>query len=105
MMRFLRVSVVLGLSTLAAQAQYVDGNNLHRWCQAQNKVSAPYVLGVYDAIMINSRIYPTSSRFCVPLSVTREQINDVVCKYTADNPQERHWEAAAVVLKAPAVRG
>lgn len=84
-----------------AQAQWLDGNSLHTWCQSEAKVSVPYVLGVLDGIDLAGQAGGVV-KVCTPSNATREQVNDVVCRFVEDHPADRHYPASLLVLTAMA---
>lgn len=76
-----------------AQADFFDGNKLHKELQDSNGygffTGIGYVQGVIDA---HSGIF-----FCPPSTVTAGQVRDMVKKQLEDNPQIRHFAAERII--------
>jgi hypothetical protein len=88
--------------TGAVYAQYTPGgyhdrNYLQRICTDGRSASAHYIIVVSDshAAFVDRGVTPS---ICKPNGVTITQTTDVVCKYLADNPQDRHLQAASLVV-------
>ena len=74
-------------------AQMQTGNDLHRWFTSSDEIMATaYIIGVADTD-------PAATK-CVPGEVSNGQLKDVVRKYLADAPAERHKPAPGLVLVA-----
>lgn len=88
-------------NTQMARAEYVDGNDLHTWCQANNPAAVGYVLGIYDGFKTaQSYTQRPDLRSCVDPSVSRGQLYEIACKYTRENPQIWHLSAASIAWNA-----
>jgi hypothetical protein len=88
------LALIVAGSSLAAHAEFWDGNILHsRLTGAQNEqiLGLGYVIGVADAL--NGVV------FCPPENVTAGQIRDMVRNYLSNTPAERHLSADSIVSK------
>ncbi len=105
--RFLiAVLVVLCLSVTPVRADRIDGNWLHQVCHDGNDPQAPtacssYITGLSDAShpAIATNLLGLTG-YCRPEGVTRGQIMDIVKKYLAGHPEERHLPAVVLYYHA-----
>lgn len=107
--RLLAVALACGLSQ-GLWAYSIDGNQLAKWVAEKERYesSAPgadplswvsyhhYVLGAFDAYKVSEQLAEQYT-FCVPDSVTRNQLADVVAKYLKSSPEKLHNPAGALV--------
>jgi hypothetical protein len=82
-----------------------DGNKLLEICKAsegsQSRVKClGYVTGVHDAIAVFKSTGAVKISPCVPAGATPSQMADVVVKYLTENPKDRDYSAAGVVMAA-----
>lgn len=105
-MKWAALLVAMLLST-SANAQFVDGNRLLELCDQSPANVSGYVLGVVDweiTLGVSTGVDGDShlrKRFlCVPTGVRASQIVDASCAYLRNNPQNRHWNASALVYNA-----
>lgn len=99
-MRMILCGLALWATCAPVNAGYLSGNQLHEWCQTPNAISVPYVIGIYDALEMDQMITDQGARMCVAEGVTRGQLNDIVCKFVGETPEDRHFPAAILVLNA-----
>jgi hypothetical protein len=94
-MKKLILTICLTLLSLAASAQYVNGNQLHADLNGSNSDRAfalGYVSGVVDAF--------DEELFCTPRGAELGQLRDIVRQFLVQRPKERHRNAAAIVAIA-----
>ena len=99
------IAICLTLLSLAANANYINGNQLHADLTGSNSDRAfalGFVAGVVDAF--------DGDLFCTPQGANLGQLRDIVQKFLVRNPKERHRNAAAIVAIAlvidyPCVKG
>ena len=113
-MRTLIAGVILMVGTggvLASEQYWNTGNILYNICESNNvPACTTYIQGTLDGVawwldltsspqwksMPNT---PTLPRlYCIPLTVTANQITDVVKKYLNDHPEQRHYSAVSLIL-------
>lgn len=98
----------------SAIGDYENGNWLFNKCAARDVVDElqcmTYIAGVHDGFFAG--VVSTISRheilegkirrpaFCKYDGVTQGQLKDVAFKYLRDNPADRQWPAAFLLLKA-----
>ena len=83
------------------EAAYYDGNGLLEVCEGLVPQGATmYAIGIIDYAQIIAFQSEIASSICVPQDVTGGQVRDVVCNYLRGNPQNRHWDAAALAHNA-----
>ncbi len=109
------------LVSSAAQAQFMDADDLHRFCEQRHPVAFGYVAGVLDRwsrdlhhaelsdvvdaennrpkskVPVTDKI---SANVCDPDTVTLEEQVRVVCAFVADHPQDRGRSADMLVQLA-----
>ena len=94
-MKKLILTTCLTLLSLAANAQYVNGNQLHadlNGSTSDRAFALGYVSGVVDAF--------DQELFCTPQGAELGQLRDMVRQFLVRNPKERHRNAAAIVAIA-----
>jgi hypothetical protein len=94
-MKKLILTTCLTLLLSTANAQYVNGNQLHADMTGSNNDRAfalGFVAGVVDAF--------DQDLFCTPQGANLGQLRDVVTQFLVRNPKERHRNAAAIVAIA-----
>lgn len=88
-MKKLIVAVTIALSSVAAQAEFVDGNKLLSWLESsddtENALGIGYVAGVFDAL--------SSVLICAPSNVTLRQISDMTKQALKAVPEARNKSA------------
>lgn len=93
-------ALAVGIAALpaTAQAEWMDGNQLHDVCMTtaplDRATCLSYVIGVLDGM----RFLPQPP--ITPKAATAGQIRDVVGKYLADNPALRDQQARMIVKAA-----
>jgi len=95
--------MVIGLSGQVKAANYLNGNELHSRCQSNDNVCYHYVIGVFDAYLMFQdldRLQEGKVDVCSPPSVTGQQVLDVTKKSLEENPSQRHFSAAGIVISA-----
>lgn len=74
------------------RAQTLDGNFLHRQCEARSGIESAYVTGVIDALVISG-----AAQFVLPTNGIVQQNRDVVCNGLAAFPEYRSLDASVLV--------
>jgi len=94
------IAVCLWLYSAEAQQGYFkSGNMLHQSCRAG--LANEYIAGVVDTHMFLSTEPGKSPRlFCLPAGSINTQAADIVCKYLADHPEQRHYSASTTAIVA-----
>ena len=79
-------------------AQLMNGNQLYGWMSTNSgqTVALAYITGVTDS----ASWQPGKMAYCLPPGGNNGQFADVVKKYLADNPQERHKDAPEIIFRA-----
>jgi hypothetical protein len=91
MKTFIAMCLTALLST--AHAQFINGNQLHadfNGSASDKAFALGYVSGVVDSF--------DEELFCVPVKAELGQLRDIVRKFVASNPKERHRHAGALVV-------
>ena len=108
----LTTGLVLVMSS--ANASFIDGNKLHEWCVSNQNLVSAYVAGVFDQTqtaefqneivrgvlkdkldaLSKAILAGASKAACIPERVTITQVRDIVCRYIAINPDNRHGPAS-----------
>lgn len=81
----------------ARSISFMTGNSLLELCRTQPEVAAVYTAGVVDGINGVAALSDTAAPFCMPASVSNEQVKDLACTFAADNPDVRHYPASVFV--------
>ena len=88
-MKKLITAVTIALSSVAAQAEFVDGNKLLSWLEssneAENALGVGYVAGVFDGL--------SGSVICAPSNVTLRQVSDMTVRGLKAVPEARDKSA------------
>ena len=90
----------------AASAGFMTGNNLLENCG--NNSANWYIMGAIDqdaweTIAVDRKtgaVFEKKPFVCIPAGVTGTQAGDVVCKYLRDHPENRQWNAAALIRQS-----
>lgn len=106
-MRFLAVCASLALLASvpnSAKANFINGNELHDWCQSKGEgertLCMGFVMGVVDMIQSGQKHSTLTSDTCFPDALKGGQVVDVAKKWLVDNPQHRHFVASDLVMVA-----
>lgn len=79
---------------------FMSGNQLHAICQDTSATGRTacqfYVTGALDMLFDQKG----ANSPCFPTTANREQAADIVRKYLADHPEERHFTMASLVRAA-----
>ena len=89
------LATLLAAST-AAQASWYDGNDLHKFFNANDAVSRGFILGFVTGIASAW----DNDLFCLPANVTPGQLSDVVRSRLNRIPEQRHKGAEIIVAAA-----
>jgi hypothetical protein len=101
--------VFLTATYSAAEAEFETGNTLYAQCSVRegdptyymkDAACLQYVVGIIDMIELQQQMSDASGKRaprCVPAGVTKGQVRDIAVQYITNNPDERHYEAAALV--------
>ena len=93
------VGLVVG-ATLAlllaqpAEASYMDGNSLHRFCGSSPVLVTSYLGGALDMSREPELVQ------CIPDNARIGQLRDVLCKWLEEHPELRHLDGDLVVIVA-----
>ena len=84
-------------------AGFEDGNSIYGYCkpnvpQWQTAVCVGYVSAIAD-LLENGHPF-TPMKACIPFSVSKQQLMDIVVAYFKDRPERRHYLAAGEVTYA-----
>lgn len=113
-MRLTSVVIAFSLMATPACAQIWNGNELYDMCKDGRNTLNGYVAGVFDKgvsdIVFADHWAPTVESkeglkkvikpYCIPDRVRVSQMRDVVCKFLADRPNQRHLPGAPLVQTA-----
>lgn len=99
MHRVVLAFVVLGWPWLAEAASFLDGNELLTACRQSRAYCGGYAAAIVDADEIMQEVCSVSA-LPIPAKVTTGQLADLVKKYLAEHPAERHLGAALLVRRA-----
>ena len=115
-MRWTLVSLALVMALMPSSARsktsaYNTGNTLLSMCEGQppfDVLGEPYctgyVVGIADALSIEEGVSSVWGwKACIPDSVSRRQLRDVVVKYLQNNPETRDETAASLTAAALAM--
>jgi hypothetical protein len=95
-MKKLILTTCLTALSLAANAQYMNGNKLFSEMNSSSlsdkNFALGYILGVVDSY--------DEELFCIPRNANAGQLRDVVQQYLARNPKDRHLHGGALVAIA-----
>ncbi|WP_425417023.1 Rap1a/Tai family immunity protein [Oricola indica] len=101
---FLALFVSLTMIANKASASFYDGNELIKYCRADDATAGSwfcmgYIASVIDVVESSTGI---TERFpvCLPGNVKLGQIVDVVKKYLETHPEIRHQPAAYLTIDA-----
>ncbi|MBY5440663.1 Rap1a/Tai family immunity protein [Rhizobium leguminosarum] len=109
------------LAASSAQADFFNGNDIHKYCKTDINLVTAYVAGWMDSHMFDDNLVAMAeltapdeatkkhvrtyakeirSNICFPDDVTFTQTIDVICKYLDDNPAKRHFSMTGQFLAA-----
>jgi Rap1a immunity proteins len=103
------LAAAIALATVPAQAAAQQrarahtGNELLEECKskgASGLFCLGFVRGLAEGLTLWRSFAPESAITCIPEGVTTGQLKDVVVKWLADNPKDRHLGADALVVRA-----
>ena len=107
MTRWIAAAVVVLVLVLAGEARaasFVEGNDLHEWCENEGagnqSACAAYVMGIADVITFIKIEGDFKSRACFSKQMTSVQLADVVKRWLEQYPEYRHYSAAGLVGSA-----
>lgn len=94
------IFLAIQMSLAVAEERYFEtGNTLYSSCK--NGTSIAYIMGVTDGLMLIGNIQGSNIKFaCLPSAATAGQINDIVCKYLRENPENRAQIAPVIIWNA-----
>lgn len=102
----LSIAVVFGMAG-PASAGFITGEKLFDYCQAKPGTAKKvyclgYIIGVTDAMEdpFISKALPSQAKVCMPNKLRSSKLKDVVVSYLERNPQERDFEAQALIIVA-----
>lgn len=105
----------------SAEAQSISGNELLETCSSDDDVYAGfcigYILGAIEGesfgafVVVNSltpgldtddtnRTISSYLQHCTPSDASNQQLRDIMVKYLAEHPAQRHNSARGLILKA-----
>lgn len=100
----LRLSLVLMLLFASpVRADFLDGNKLHETCNKETDFSFQgfchgYIIAVADVMDDGQVMF--GFKVCTPEGVKAPQLIDVVKRWLANNPQDRHYAADSLIAGA-----
>ena len=101
--KFLLISF-LSSSSMSSFAGWESGNTLYQKLTSQtlweNAMATGFIAGVFDGYATEQNWDNQAHYICMPDNATKQQLSDTVKKYLEDNPQDRHFNAASIVLNA-----
>ena len=95
MRRFVLAAFVVAWAVPAA-ADFMSGNDLHRFCLGGTDDARAFSVGVADTYELLVKKDGATGFFCLPEDVKARQLGDVFCKFLAENPANRHEGAAGL---------
>lgn len=88
-------ALVLLTISMEAPGGFIDGNKLHGYANSDDPIHLSiffgYVIGVVDAHW---------DMLCIPIDASSAQVKDVAKVYLENHPEERHFTAESIVVKA-----
>ena len=97
----LRLSLVLML-LFASPVRADTGNYLYEQCTTDLDIAEAYCIGystaIVDAMNNSSPLFGWIA--CVPDTVYMSQVADIGIRHLANNPQDRHYNAASLIAEA-----
>lgn len=98
----LRLSLVMMmLFASPARAIFYDGNDMHELCNNGGVSGSDFCMAYSAAVSDVLEDYPINGwTACVPRTVRLSQIRDIVARWLANNPQERHYTANSLMARA-----
>ena len=87
-------------ATAAPQPDRVNGRVLAGLCQSNQALCLGYVVGAVDALVAAEATWKVPVNFCLPASITNQQIADVTTHMLRVRPQLMDANGAAVVAVA-----
>jgi Rap1a immunity proteins len=103
------LTAAIALAAVPAQAAAQQrarahtGNELLEECKskgASGLFCLGFVRGLAEGLTLWRSFAPESAITCIPEGVTTGQLKDIVVKWLADNPKDRHLGADALVARA-----
>ena len=107
-LRMVSATLAVAVLTGSAEAQpnpanpraYLTGDDLFDWCRASSHDGCwGYVSGIVDAMSIVAGA-GLGRRACIPDSVRISRVADIVTRFLLDHPEQRHFGAAGLVVRA-----
>lgn len=94
------IFLAIQMFSSVAEGQYFEtGNTLYSRCENGSSIS--YIMGVTDGLALIGNIHGSNIKFvCLPSAATAGQINDIVCKYLRENPENRAQIAPVIIWNA-----
>jgi hypothetical protein len=106
-MKYVLAVAILLLASTPTKAQKLSpttGNELLEWCQSGDTWATGrclgYIIGVADLQTMVKKTLPENRQSCIAEGVTAGQILEVVTKYLNQHPEERHFNASVLIVKA-----
>ena len=93
-----------GGTDAAAGNSFEGGNGLYGVCSTpqlgEQGYCLGYVVGTLDTLFDAQEKGTMPQLVCVPGNVSGNQVRDVVVNYLAGHPEQRHFAASSLVLRA-----
>lgn len=102
----LTTATVLAVLPIPAGAvMTASGNELLETCRKESSMFSSgaclgFIEGVVEGMRLQASTMNEKALVCPPYGVTVGQIRDVVMKYLADHPEQRHFSGAQVTVLA-----
>jgi hypothetical protein len=108
MKRYIFAAFVAALVYTPAKADLIGGNELYEWCAGkdtkENKALCKgFVMGAADHFIVSEHEqgrYSTKHKGCIPEDATPGRLVEIVVQWLEDNPHDRYFRAAAIVVTA-----
>lgn len=99
-MRYLIAAAMVTVvaSSPALANNFLNGNDLYALCEDHTAASDGMASGYIGAAADSTADYDV--RVCFPTRMTMSQARDVVCKYLDDHPEDRHFTAFSLSMRA-----
>ncbi len=102
-MRTFLAVVFMIISIVQANAKFLDGNALHKWCFSEDigdqEACLGYVIAIADVLSSDDRAELTKYRACIP-EVDAKQVVSAAKQYLEFHPQAGKTTAADLVAIA-----
>jgi hypothetical protein len=86
-----------------AQSPWIDGNDLYEWCaggagKGDEASCRAYILGAADLFVVSE--HEQGRIDCIPVPTKPREVIDIVVRWLAESPRDRHFVAGGIVVTA-----